>query len=252
MIKRSATRKNIFLLSIPTILVLLIVATLFWFFDRMKSANESRSYVLQAMNTAQDLLTHMIDAETGARGFIITAKEPMLAPYKDARNAIPSTLQKLSSLSNSPATKAQIDLLTPLIDRKLLILETAITNVKKGAVKDLNIQIAANEGPRVMDSIRAEIAKYIQIQQGVLEFYEQDYRSNMNYLFIFLVCASVFMLMFAQIFAYGIYRNIHQRMMDLVHHETKRSLDTQEAMNHQLNLAYVTLQDSEKKIGSNA
>ena len=191
---------------------------------------------------------HMIDAETGARGFIITAKEPMLAPYKDARNAIPPALQKLKNFSNTPATKAQLDLLSPLIDRKLFILETAIGNVKKGAVKDLNIQIAANEGPRVMDAIRAEIAKYIQIQNGVLEYYDQDYRSNMNYLFIFLVCASVFMLMFAQIFAYGIYRNIHQRMMDLVHQETKRSLDTQEAMNHQLNLAYITLQDSEKKL----
>ena len=248
MIKKSATRKNVFLLSLPTIFVLVIVATLFWFFDRMKSANDSRTYVLQTINTAQDLLTHTIDAETGARGFIITNNEAMLAPYNDALHDIPLTLQRLSALSNNPATKAQIELLDPLINRKLAILETAIANVKRGAITDLNNQISANEGPRVMDAIRVEIAKYIQIQNGVLEYYDTDYRSNMNYLFIFLVCASVFMLMFAQIFAYGIYRNIHQRMMDLVHQETKRSLDTQEAMNHQLNLAYNTLQDSEKKL----
>jgi PAS domain S-box-containing protein len=214
----------------------------------MKSANDSRTSVLQTINTAQDLLTHMIDAETGARGFIITSNEAMLAPYTNARSSIPPILKKLSELSDSPATKAEIEILSPLIERKLHILETAIGHVKNGATQDLNLQISTNEGPRVMDAIRTEVAKYIQIQNGVLEYYDQDYRTNMNYLFIFLVCASVFMLMFAQIFSYGIYRNIHQRMMDLVHQETKRSLDTQEAMNHQLNLAYNTLQDSEKKL----
>lgn len=215
----------------------------------MKSASEDRNYIFLTINTAQDLLTHMVDAETGARGFIIVGQEHMLEPYKNALTVIPDTLKKLDEISNSSATKAQVTAIKPLVERKLQILGNAIDIVKaNGSAKDLGPMISTNEGPTVMDQLRVEIAKYIQIQNGVLAYYDQQYRSNMNFLFIFIVCASVFMLMFAQIFAYGIYRNIHQRMMDLVHQETKRSLDTQEAMNHQLNLAYVTLQDSEKKL----
>ncbi|MET0356396.1 MAG: PAS domain S-box protein [Cellvibrio sp.] len=248
MIKRSAARKNLFLLSIPTILVLAIVATLFWFFDRMKDANDSRNYVLRTINTSQHLLMAMVNAETGARGFVITGDEAMLKPYKDVQITIPTTLQELRDLSQTEPTKGQLDILAPLIDRKIAILEKAIALRKKGTLKDLTPLINSGEGPRVMDTIREEIAKYNRLQSSVLEYYDNQYRTNMNFLFIFLVCASIFMLMFAQIFAYGIYRNIHQRMMELVHQETKRSLDTQEAMNHQLNLAYVTLQDSEKKL----
>ena len=248
MIRRSATRKNLFLLSIPTLFVLMIVATLFWFFDRMKTANDSRNFVLLTINTSQNLLMEMINAETGVRGFIITDDETALTPYRNVESAIPKTLQQLHELSPVGATKAQLDIIEPLIKRKMEILAEAINLTRKGPITDLTPMIASREGIHVMELIRQELGKYNQIQNGVLEYYDQQYRSNMNFLFIFLVCASVFMLMFAQIFAYGIYRNIHQRMMDLVHQETKRSLDTQEAMNHQLNLAYVTLQDSEKKL----
>jgi len=248
MIKRSATRKNIFLLSMPTLVVVVIVATLFWFFDRMKTANNMREQTLHTINISQELLMAVVDAETSARGFVLTGEEVSLGPYHEAVKIVPIKAKELQDISSTAATKQQALAINELIATRMKLIDEALEIRRKGSIEDLMPQIRSGEGRRIMDNVRERVQSYVQLQTDQLHYYDDQYRTNMNFLFIFLVGASLFMLLFAQVFAYGIYRNIHQRLMDLVHQETKRSLDTQEAMNHQLNLAYVTVQDSEKKL----
>lgn len=248
MIKKSATRKNIFLLSIPTLLVLVIAATLFWFFDRMKVANDMRERTFATMTSAQDILVSMVNAETAVRGYVLINDESLLPPFTQAYEHISENLAHLRDISFTPAAKAQVDVLAPAIVERLAHLKESLDLKEKS---ELNSEVMGNrsaDGKRLMAVVREEIDRYNQLQATQLKYYGERYQANMNLLFAFIVCASVFMLLFAQVFAYGIYRNIHQRLMDLVHQETKRSLDTQEAMNHQLNLAYLTVQDSEKKL----
>lgn len=245
---KKTTHKNIFILSLPTIAVLIIVATLFWFFDRMKTANNMRNQVLETISTAQILLMSIVDSETAARGYVLTGNEAMLNPYLDAHTSIPSTLKRLQEISFTPAAIKKVEIITPLIGQKMERIASSIELKKKSDTEALANRIQAGEGMRLMDLIRREIEQYHQLQNVQLNYYDNEYQKNITYLFSFIVCVSVFMLLFAQVFSYGIYRNIHQRLMNLVHQETKRSLDTQQAMNEQLNLAYVTVQDSEKKL----
>ncbi len=246
--KKSATRKNLFLLSVPTLLVLVIAATLFWFFDRMKIANDMRDRTSLTISAAQVLLIEMVNAETGVRGFMLTNEEISLDPYYAAIKNIPDAQAALHKVSFNPAANAKITAINQTIEVKLDRLNTSINLKRSGDEEGLTARLRSGEGRKAMDAVRAAVAEYIELQNTQLEYYGGQYKTNMNFLFAFIVCASVFMLLFAQIFAYGIYRNIHQRLMNLVHLETKRSLDTQEAMNHQLNLAYHTVQDSEKKL----
>jgi len=245
---KKATRKNIFLLSIPTIAVLMIAATLFWFFDRMKAANNMHSQTLQTIDTAQTLLMKVVDSETSVRGYLLTGDETMLKPYMDVRDSIPTTLKHLREISVTPAAIKKVDVIFPLVETKMSRLARSIEMKQKNELDALINRIRSGEGMRAMDSIRAEIQRYNQLQNLQLSYYDNEYQKNINYLFILIIFASVFMLLFAQVFAYGIYRNIHQRLINLVHQETKRSLDKQEAMNEQLNSAYIAVQDNEKKL----
>ncbi|GGY71953.1 hypothetical protein GCM10011613_16080 [Cellvibrio zantedeschiae] len=242
------TRANIFWLSLPTILVLAMVATLFWFFDRMQAAVDARTQITTSLSQAQTVLTMMIDAETGTRGYLLTDDESFLKPYQNVRDGIPVKLKQLRAITTTPEALTQIDNVEPLVKAKLSRLATAIALKRTNDLKTVLNSFPNNEGKVIMDSIREHMDRYNRIQNTQLAHYNREYQTNMNFLFAFIVSASVFMLLFAQVFAYSIYRNIHQRLMDLVHAETKNSLEKQEAMNQQLNSAYLTVQDSERKL----
>jgi PAS domain S-box-containing protein len=246
--KVKTTRKNIFLLSLPTFVVIFIVATLFWFFDRMQEAGNMRAQVHTTLTSSQTILTMLIDAETATRGYLLTDDEAYLAPYQAVRDSISTKIKQLRAVTHEPDAQAQLNKIAPLITARLDRLMAAIALKRSNNLPTVIESMPKGEGKKLMDSIRAEMAQYNKLQQARLEYHEKQYQMNMTYLFAFIVSASIFMLLFAQVFAYGIYRTIHQRLMNYVHEQTKLSLDKQEAMNQQLNLAYVTVQDSERKL----
>ncbi|HWV14266.1 MAG TPA: PAS domain S-box protein [Cellvibrio sp.] len=207
-----------------------------------------RNQAAHAMTKAQILLTAIISAETGTRGYLITGDQALLKPYLDVRDKIAIDLEQLRQSSFVAAEKKHLDRLVPLTKERMTYLAKAVELRQQLDIETLLKTLNIGRGMQLMDSIRTELQQYQVLQQAQIKFYEESYRNNMNWLFAFIVFASIFMLLFAQAFAYGIYRNIHQRLMNLVHLETKRSLDQQEALNYQLNLAYLTLQDSEKKL----
>jgi PAS domain S-box-containing protein len=246
--KVNTTRANIFWLALPTILVLLMVVTLFWFFDRMQAAGNMRTQIISSLSQAQTLLTMVVDAETSTRGYLLTDDEEFLKPYQNARDGFAVKIRQLRAATTTPESLAELDKIDPLIKAKLSHLATAIALKRSNDLKTVLANFSTSEIKQLMDSIRAEMEHYNRMQNTLLKYYDNEYQTNMNFLFAFIVSASIFMLLFAQVFAYSIYRNIHQRLMNFVHLETKNSLEKQEAMNQQLNLAYLTVQDSERKL----
>lgn len=246
--KAKTTRINLLLLATPTVIVIIMSATLFWFFDQMKSANDHRNRELAVRENAQILLMDMLGAETATRGFFLAGNEEFLEPYRDAQNDIPERIKKLHELTTTPVAKKQLEVIVQLVANKMARLNDSIEIKRNGDFQALVKRVQGGEGQRVMDALRKEFKVFRDIENAELKVYDDKIRLNMNLLFAFIICVSVLMLLFAQAFAYGIYRNIHQRLMALVHVETKRTLDIQEAMNQQLNIAFASLKDNEKKL----
>lgn len=246
--KAKVTRRNIFLLSTPTIIVAIIAATLFWFFDRMKTADSLRMQTTLSLSTSQKLLSLLVDSELGIRGYILTKDKKFLLPYITASHQIGNELDQLRAASNNNDNKFQIYKISRLVNQQITFFAATVADSNILEPDNLLLRFTKGDGSELMDDIRSALQAYNVIQNSQLQQYRNDHRKYMNYLFTFIVLVSICMLFFAQAFAYGIYRNIHQRLMDLVHLETKRSLDKQEVMNQQLNLAYVNVQDSERKL----
>jgi PAS domain S-box-containing protein len=246
--KTKVTRKNIFFLSIPTIIVVIISATLFYFFDQMKTADRLRMQTTEALSGAQKILSMVVDSEMGIRGYIITGDNKFLQPYLDLRTNIADEITFLRKKSTTNPTIKQVDKIESLIYQQLDFFAAILANNQNAGIDTLLRIFINDESSNRMSILRSGFKEYQQLQNTRLQTHRSSHRKYMGYLFTFIVVVSIFMLLYAQAFAYGIYRNIHQRLMDLVYLETKRSLDSQEAMNQQLNMAYMTVQDSERKL----
>lgn len=246
--KAKVTRRNIVLLSVPTLIVLIIAVTLFVFFERMKSADTMRMQATTGISTAQKITSLLIEAEVGIRSYVLTNDVVFLQPYLDTSEALPSEINRLRKLAISPEISAKIDMLAAHSEKEIEFLALTIADIGRFDANDLMLRFTRGEGSARMDAVRTAAREYRQLQTKQLQSFRKDHRRYMNILFVFIVLVSIFLLLFAQAFAYGIYRTIHQRLMDLVHQETKRSLDSQEAMNQQLNMAYVSVHDSERKL----
>ena len=75
------------------------------------------------------LLGHMLDAETGERGYLLTGSEEYLQPYKDARQLVTADLLALHTIT--PGDRALIPLLQRLeavVNEKFLDWRTTISS----------------------------------------------------------------------------------------------------------------------------
>ncbi len=136
----------------------------------------------------------------------------------------------------------------PLVEAKLAELAQVIELRRNHDMTAVIATVSSGQGKRLMDSIRGEMNSFIRIEEGALAQNEAEFQSNMRRLFVIIVTASLFTLLFALWFAFLIYRETQQRLKNLVHLETRHLLEIQEETNKQLQEANLTLRDSEEKL----
>jgi len=122
-----------------------------------------------------ELLSEMVNAETGQRGFVITAQEEFLEPYAAALRAIDRLYADTRQLTiDNPNETRRLDALRPLIDRKLTELKARIELRRSVSFEAAAASIARGEGKRLMDEIRAIVHEMDQEEAGLLERRARD------------------------------------------------------------------------------
>ena len=242
------THKIVVSLAGAVMLVALVVTISLWAFKQMEEADVARKHTFLVLNRADDLLSALKDAETGERGYLLTGDEAFLKPYLAVRDSIRGQLKELRQLTSISAAPKHLDALAPLIDAKLAELSHLIELRRNQDAAAAIALVRSGDGKRLMDSIRTEMRSFIQIEEGALARQEAEFQSIMRKLFTIIVIASLFMLLFALLFAYFIYRESQQRLKNLVHLETQHLLEVQQETNKQLAQVNVNLQVSEGKL----
>ena len=117
----------------------------------------------------QHVLTTMVDAETGERGFIITGAASYLEPYDRARDAIASEFERVGALTAvDQEQRADLDRLSDSVELKLRELAEAIRQRRESGFSAAQAQVATNVGKRTMDGIRAIVARMEARQDALL------------------------------------------------------------------------------------
>jgi len=228
------------------IAAMMVVGGSFWSFRQIKEAADARKNTFVVIQSADELLSALKDAETGQRGYLLTGDRAFLEPYLAERDSIGGRLEELRKLTLSGAAHKHLDALVPLVAAKLTEMENLIKLRRNNRMAAALAVVGS--GKREMDSIRAEMSGFIRLAEGGLAQHDAEFQSSMRRLFIGIIAAGLLMLLFALTFVYLSYRETRQRFNNLVQPGTLHLLEAQEDTNKQLREANSTLQFSEERL----
>src|SRR4051812_22673628 len=135
--------------------VLLMLAFAIWGSSLFAKADDERLMVRHTesvISTAAAVLTQLQSAETGQRGFLITADSSYLEPFRRSRDSVLTGIDALRVLSSdSPRQLRLLERLRPVAAHRLALLDSVIALVHKGrAVAAIDI-VREGKGKFYMD-----------------------------------------------------------------------------------------------------
>ena len=162
--------------------------------------NRSRAWIeydiqrkFKMVRQYNDLMTLMVDAETGERGFLLTRKPEYLEPYQKAVEQIPATVASLKeNIDLEPGENPRIERqnglakIQDLINRQLTSLKASQEFTRNGK-SDEELYAHLQNGKGLMDAIRAEISTMQNKEQELLteRIEEINFIRYRDYIFVF-------------------------------------------------------------------
>jgi signal transduction histidine kinase len=109
----------------------------------------------QARMNIQGLLRHMVDAETGQRGYLLTQRKDYLKPYSEALDDIQSALRSLEEhYAQEPVPAKTLARLRGLVEGKMSELKETIRVFDEGKPEVAKTLLMTDIGKEQMESIR--------------------------------------------------------------------------------------------------
>ncbi|ODG98325.1 ATPase [Nostoc sp. KVJ20] len=218
-------------------------------YQNTRVSTNNRSIVkntYQKLDSLEELLSYIKDAETRQSGYIVTGKQIYLKPYQAALANVDQEIAKLKSLTaDQPEEQKQIATLESLITAKLTELKQIIDlRQNEGLEAALQVLLRNNE-QNLMGDIRKTINEIENQERGRLQQQSQAKKiRRRNTIFALAIAISLSFIILAVVY-YFIYREVIER---------KR---TEETLNQERNFisavldtasALVTVLDSQGKI----
>ena len=153
--------KGALVIAIPCACMLLALL-FFTLLNRDQQAAVSETLRTQQVQLeVSRLLTALVDAETGVRGYLLTGQEEFLEPYQRGLTLVPDSGRALRRLLRDPSQLKQLDEIESLARERLelmgLALEASRTS-KPTATPELTARL--NRDKQLMDRLRGEIAQF--------------------------------------------------------------------------------------------
>lgn len=145
-------------------------------------AGDQVFYNLQILSTMNALESQLLDAESASRGFVITGKALHLDRFNEATRATTDFLSQIRTLTRNDAEQQKrLNLLEPLIKRKVLQMNNSIQSRQQ---KGLNLgeQIdLTDEGKDLRDAIRQNLEVMKKAEEQHLFQRAEEKKSNAEF-----------------------------------------------------------------------
>jgi signal transduction histidine kinase len=237
-VMKYANKSNkVIVLFVGTVMLLALgMVVSFWTYGQIGQTDIARKNTRFVISSVNNLLSMLVDAETGQRGYLLTGDEAFLDAYKAAQKDISTDMVSLHQLLKGSATRQRLEVMSPLVEAKMAELKKIIqlrrNNDSTGAITI----VKAGQGKVLMDQIRAQSQSIIQMELMAVEQNEADFRSIMSQMFIILVTLSLLAVLFAFAFIYYVYRGMQQRITSIVY---LKASALQKAIFNSANFSYI-------------
>ena len=157
----SLRRRSLALVILPLGLVLGLVLVIAVFGTTIQKAEGIARDTSAGLAASNDLLVNLLDAETSARGFVLTGKRAFTTPYDNARARFDADLAALHAGSQSLAlTRRQVPRLEALARHEDAILGSYMGLARSGNFAAARALVAGEAGKNVMDEFRAAKTRF--------------------------------------------------------------------------------------------
>jgi len=173
-------------------LILIVVAVIsFRNSEKFIDSNKWVNHTNEVLHELDQIMVGSVNAETGARGYLITGNDSFLEPFIDSKLRLSESIDRVRELTkDNPIQQKNIDVIGKLIDTHTKHLGMAIDLRKTQGFEKAAELVASGEGKRIEDEIRRMIDKGKAIEQALLlerkQASEEDAR-NFNLIFIILL-----------------------------------------------------------------
>lgn len=202
----------------------------------------------QTIEALESLLSHLIDVETGQRGYVLTGQEPFLAPYAAGLEALGqdrATVRVL--LLRDGVMPGQIDELETAIDDKLRFVEQIIVKRKRQGLPSLTEDTSLLEGSRkAMERVRRLVQRLRERAEERLAQRIEDSDEGMRDLFTSVMAGKVVTVVILSVMMGMIWRETGRRRaaqgaLEQAHRELEGRVAERTAQISQMNVRLMRL-----------
>src|ERR1051325_6264641 len=145
---------------------------------QFRHASREAMRVQETLRELEEVLSTMVDAETGMRGYVLSGEERFLEPYNHALATIDGHMANLRRLLHQTSVPdGRLPQLEKAVNDQLAFRRGAVEKVKTaGASEAVRRSISIDEGKRGMDIIRRIIDEFERAQEEALA--ERRYHSE--------------------------------------------------------------------------
>ena len=133
----------------------------------------------QVLNAEEILLAHLIDAETGQRGFLLTRQERYLEPYNTSAEQARFTLEELTRLTgDNPAQQERLETIENLMSKRFAELAQTIQLSQDGKHDEAMALVLSDAGQNTMDTLRTQLDEFVAEENRLLDERRQIYAGD--------------------------------------------------------------------------
>jgi signal transduction histidine kinase/CheY-like chemotaxis protein len=191
-------------LTIVTSIVIFITQLSFSGINSLLGASEWVEHTQQVKNQLTEVLSQVIDVETGARGFVIIGEESYAEPLNKALVEIPNVLKNLRlQISDNPRQQESLALLEHLINERIEVAKRLYQTRRSQGLERAISLFATGKEKIITDSIRVLIIQMIAEENRLMQVRNSNekYQTNQTQIIIYFSLA-IQMLLLVFIFVF--------------------------------------------------
>ena len=194
-------------------MILLLVCLIMYRNGRSSiEASKRVSHTHEVLGELEATLSAVAEAQTAARGYIITGQELFLEPYQAAVPAVRANLDRLKSLTaDNPRQQGRLAMLERAVAEKLYSLRQNIDLRKQKGVEAAHQRVATGIGTMQMNQVKTIISEMKQEEEDLLKRRALEFRANTRKTSLMFSCVIFLEFLLLGVVNYVFRRDIAQR-----------------------------------------
>jgi signal transduction histidine kinase len=146
-----------------------VVVYLFSYQEKLRLDLDRVAHIREVLALVYDLENHLADAESAARGYLLTREERQLERYHEEVQEIGPTFDELYQLTaEEPKPRRLLDGLKPLINQRQVLFLKLIDLTRQTGLEGPEPRAVAREGSKLQDRIRKSLEKLEDLEKKQL------------------------------------------------------------------------------------